>query len=52
MVPVRFYDTKSSVNQKDLSSKHVSIFLPRKDDIITQLGHSYSKDPLCVTRLI
>ena len=26
--------------------------LPQKYDIISQLRHSYPKDPLCVTRLI
>ena len=30
----------------------VDYFLPRKYDVISQLRHSYAKDPLCVTRLI
>ena len=29
----------------------VDYFLPRKYDVISQLRHSYAKDPLCVTRL-
>ena len=51
-VPVHLYDAKNFFSQKALSSKHVSIFLPRKDDVISQLYHSYPKDPLCVTWLI
>ena len=35
-----------------LSSKHVSIILLRKYDIISQLCHSYAKGPFCVVRLI
>ena len=27
-------------------------FLPRKYDVISQLRHSYAKDPFCVPRLI
>ena len=30
----------------------VDYFLPRKYDVISQLRHSYAKDPLCVARLI
>ena len=30
----------------------VDYFLPRKYDFISQLRHSYAKDPLCMTRLI
>ena len=30
----------------------VDHFLLRKDDVISPLRHSYTKDPLCVTRLI
>ena len=30
----------------------VDYFLPRKYDVISQLRHSYAKDPLCVMRLI
>ena len=30
----------------------IDYFLPRKYDVISQLRHSYAKDPLCVTRLI
>ena len=29
----------------------VDYFLTRKYDVISQLRHSYAKDPLCVTRL-
>ena len=29
----------------------VDYFLQRKYDVISQLRHSYAKDPLCVTRL-
>ena len=31
---------------------HVIYFLPPKNDVISQLRHSYAKDPLCVTRFI
>ena len=31
---------------------HVNIFLPRKDNVISELHHSYVKTPFCVTRLI
>ena len=51
-VPVRLHDVNNVVNQNALSSKHVSIFLPRKYDVISQLRHSYAKGPFCVTRLI
>ena len=30
----------------------VDYFLPQKYDVISQLHHSYAKNPLCVTRLI
>ena len=51
-VPVRLHEVTNFLNQKAFSSKHVSIFLPRKYDVISQLRHSYVKDPLCVTRLM
>ena len=39
------------VNQRAFSSKHVSTFFTAKYDAISQLGHSYAKDPFCLTRL-
>ena len=39
------------VNQKVFSSKHVSTFLTRKYDVVSQLHHSYAKGRFCVTRL-
>ena len=30
----------------------VNYFLPRKYDVISQLRHSYAKDPLCVMQLV
>ena len=50
--PMRIHVVINVVNQNALSGKHVSIiFLPRIYDVISQLRHSYIKDPLCVTRL-
>ena len=51
-VPVRLYDAINFLSQKALLNRHLSFFLPRKDDVISQLRHSYTKDPLCVMRLI
>ena len=31
---------------------HFDYLLPQKYDVISQLRHSYSKNPLCVTQLI
>ena len=33
---------RNFVNQKEFSSKHMSTFLPRKYDVISQLRHSYA----------
>ena len=43
---------RNFVSQKAFSSKHVSTFLPRKYDVISQLRYSFAKDPFCVMRLI
>ena len=51
-ITVRLHDVTSFLNHKTILSKHVLIFLPWKYDIISQLCHSYAKDPFCVTRLI
>ena len=51
-VPMFLHATRNFVNQTAFSSKHVSTFLTRKYDVISQLRHSYAKDPFCVTRLI
>ena len=51
-VPVRMDDVKKLLNQRTLSSKHVSFFfLPRKYDVISQLRHNYAKGPFCMARL-
>ena len=51
-VPVRLHDATNFLNHETLQSKHVSKFLPRKYDVISQLRHSYAKGPFCVARLI
>ena len=51
-VPVPLYDVKNFFKKTALLSKHVSIFLLQKYDIIFQLRHSYAKYPFCETRLI
>ena len=51
-VPMFLHAVTNFVNQKSFSSKHVSTFLPRKYDVISQLRHSYAKSPFCVARLI
>ena len=50
-VPVSLHGVTNFLNQKAISSKHASIFLPRKYDVISQLRHSYAKGPFCVARL-
>ena len=50
-VPVRLRDVTNFLNHETLQSKHVSIFLPRKYDVISQLRDSYAKGPFCVARL-
>ena len=50
-VPMFLHAVRNFVNQKAFSSQHVSIFLPRKYDVISQLRHSYAKGPFCVARL-
>ena len=45
------HDVTQFLNHKTISRKHVSIFLPRKYDVISKLCHSYAKDPFWVTRL-
>ena len=43
---------RNFVNKKTFSSKHVSTFLSRKYDVISQFRHSYTEATFCVTRLI
>ena len=49
--PMRLDDARKVLNQTTLFSKHVSNFLPRKYDVISQLRHNYAKGPFCVARL-
>ena len=51
-VPMFLYAAINFVNQTAFSSKHVSTFLPRNNDVISHLRHSYAKGTFCVTRLI
>ena len=51
-VPLFLHAVRYFVGQKVFSSKHLSTFLPRKYDVISQLRHSYAKGPFCVVRLI
>ena len=51
-VPMFLHTIRNFVNQKAFSSKHMSAFLLRKYDAISQLHHSYAKGPFCVKRLI
>ena len=51
-VLVCLHDVINIINQISLSCKHVDYFLPRKYDVISQLCHSYAKDPLCVSLLM
>ena len=39
------------VNKKTVSCKHVSTFLLRKYEVISQLRHNYAKGPFCMARL-
>ena len=38
-------------NKRALSNKHVSIFLPRKYNVISQVRPSYAKGLFCVARI-
>ena len=49
---VCLHGVTNCLNKTRISSKHVSIFLPRNYDVISQLCHSYTNGPFCVARLI
>ena len=51
-VRMPLHDVENFPNKRAFSSKHVSIFVPRKYDVISKLRDSYAKDPFCVKRLI
>ena len=42
IVSVRLHGVTNFLNQKAISSKHVSIYLPLKYDVISQLRHNYA----------
>ena len=50
-VPMCLNDVRNFVNQKVFSNKHLSIVLPRKYEVVSQLRHSYANSPFCMTRL-
>ena len=50
-VPVFLKAVTNFANDTAFSSKHLSTFLPRKYDVISQLRHSYAEGPFCVARL-
>ena len=51
-VPMFLHTVTNLINQKAFSSKHVSPYLPRTYDVISQLHHNYCKGPFCMARLI
>ena len=51
-VLVPLHDVKKNFKQESNFKQILVSFLPQKYDIISQLHHSYAKDPFCVMRLI